>query len=289
MQGTLKRLGENFGFFTTDDGDVFVQRRNLLPDARNGDIYEFETEPGDPCPAAINLRFNRRGAPPARRDEARQGGDRPARERNQKITAVLTLEDAEVRDFPNGKKLVVPLTLSAKRGSGPAAGLDVIFFVNGIEDVIPRKTDDSGHTFYDASTDADAKNFLIIAVVKDGNRDVGVFSQRCKNKKKTCKHIKVEILMSKPGYFDALKVVTLSDDQAETGMKAKFQIHAAEEIRAKLAGVEKTGLVLEFESDDKGETTLNQVEFVSPNSRGNIYLCSDHSVRFGPYYIRKPK
>jgi cold shock CspA family protein len=288
MQGILKNLGENFGFFHTDQGDVFVHRSNLrYTDPKNGDRCQFRTVRSDKKrPTAEDVEFVARGEPVS--DDRSRGGDRPDRSREQKITVALTsVEEGEIRDFPEGKFRVIPVTLLAKKGNGPGPGLSVQFFLDGQSVDQIFTTDASGHTYYDAHVAPEATRAFIVAVVKDGDRDVGVYSHEWKKKKdppKDDKCRKVEAFKSAPNAesFTPFRIVTTNGDregiseeigvwteapvdvlwnsQAHTGSIVTDKGHAVVDVRTKDS---KVGGLIAFYSI-KTPTLSSEPQMLSP-------------------------
>ncbi len=238
MQGTLKQLGERFAFFDTPDGDVFVLRHDLPDDAANGDRYEFDTRPGGDGrrPMAIGLRFLSRGQPV--QNTARQGRDRPDRNRDQQQKKIEVLikpdEEGEVRTFPEGDFRSVPTVFSIKRGNTPLVGLTVQFYVDSNPVDQTFTTDGSGHIYFPALLDPNAKHANIVAVVKDGDAEVGVYSQTWKAKKEEKTQPKpVNLQVLPEGQIDSssgqynLTVVANKDDKPTA---AKVEFTSTEEV-----------------------------------------------------------
>ncbi|MBI3952620.1 MAG: cold shock domain-containing protein [Candidatus Doudnabacteria bacterium] len=107
---------------------------------------------------------------------------------------------------------------------------------------------------------------------------------------KTCKRIKAELVLGRPGSRNTLKVETFAEvgDNADK-ISAGVEIESADEIVVEVDGTEHRGKLVRFSTDTTG-TKVVKIVFVAPVHSGHVNLFSslNRSVAATNVFVRHP-
>jgi hypothetical protein len=308
MQGIIAKWvpANHYGFARSPDGTEYFCPQSSLPAGHNpqeGDEFEFEfdapPQPGKKPKVRSGARFIGAGRPIP---QIQASAPQPATVRagNAALVATLSVTIRPGVTLELGGKKVLPVMVEVRHGSVVVPDKAVELLKNDKKACKPSVVNTKGDgiaTFLVPVEENESAAKLTAKVgagsfteIWERDKPTAQAEQKKPETPKICKVIKAEVLMSKPGFSDSLKVKTLSEDRPDAGIKTQFSIQAADAITARIGTIEKTGLSVEFETNDTGEAVV-KVEFTPPNTRGDIFIASvtNPQLQSGPHYIRRPR